>query len=509
MAFQRISSPLFSILPRPQSAFATRAWDQPGAAHQPGVLQAMPESRPERIELAEGCHHSFADVPVHAPGSASLPDRLKTGIEHLAGLPMDDVVVHRNSSVPQRLQALAFAKGTDIHLASGQEHHLPHEAWHVVQQKQGRVRAPEISQQDGTSINDDPGLEREADQMGARALHGTIAEGSRKPSLSPAPLSAATAVTQCKKKVPTGFGDFETTEFDTATDPDGRKGVNITLQFNPDESKVDAMKIALVQAIKTTTPGGADIALGPTQAARMVPSGKAGAGYAIDQVETTNNPIYYNTKNLGTTEELKDTPLLPQSSSPDKVLTKANYELGYCYKEKPSDKDKKKHSAMLYDKPRSGKKKGNSQTFETAALAIDGADKGKYYGSVKWGFKMEGTDAAPTVSESDIDLASTKGRPSDNFIEPAKLWNLGKTQGTLQVKTSPDVTVKKVGTADTVTLKQGTKLKQVAGLLFGGETPAIRAEVLKDDGTSTGITVDIKTSDVEDLGGSPNKKLPV
>ena len=29
--------------------------------------------------------------------------------------------------------ALAYAQGSDIHLAPGQEQHLPHEAWHVVQ----------------------------------------------------------------------------------------------------------------------------------------------------------------------------------------------------------------------------------------------------------------------------------------------------------------------------------------------------------------------------------------
>ena len=34
----------------------------------------------------------------------------------------------------------AFTRGSDIHLAPHQEHQLPHEAWHVVQQKQGRVR---------------------------------------------------------------------------------------------------------------------------------------------------------------------------------------------------------------------------------------------------------------------------------------------------------------------------------------------------------------------------------
>jgi len=48
--------------------------------------------------------------------------------------------VHYNSDKPAQLQAHAYAQGTDIHLASGQEKHLPHEAWHVVQQKQGRVK---------------------------------------------------------------------------------------------------------------------------------------------------------------------------------------------------------------------------------------------------------------------------------------------------------------------------------------------------------------------------------
>jgi hypothetical protein len=66
-----------------------------------------------------------------------LPDNLKTGMENLSGMSLDDVKVHRNSDKPAQLQAHAFAQGTDIHLASGQEKHLPHEAWHVVQQKQG------------------------------------------------------------------------------------------------------------------------------------------------------------------------------------------------------------------------------------------------------------------------------------------------------------------------------------------------------------------------------------
>jgi hypothetical protein len=100
--------------------------------------------------------------------TTGLPDNLKSGIENLSGHSMDDVKVHYNSSKPAQLNAHAYAQGTTIHLASGQEKHLPHEAWHVVQQKQGRVK-PTL-QMKGQYINDNRSLESEADRMGARAI---------------------------------------------------------------------------------------------------------------------------------------------------------------------------------------------------------------------------------------------------------------------------------------------------------------------------------------------------
>jgi len=98
-----------------------------------------------------------------------LPNNLKTGIENLSGYAMDDVRVHYNSNKPAQLNAHAYAQGTTIHLGPGQEKHLPHEAWHVVQQKQGRVK-PTTQLKSKVDINDDPTLEKEADVMGAKAL---------------------------------------------------------------------------------------------------------------------------------------------------------------------------------------------------------------------------------------------------------------------------------------------------------------------------------------------------
>ncbi|MDO5971305.1 DUF4157 domain-containing protein [Flavivirga aquimarina] len=110
--------------------------------------------------------------------NTGLPNNLKTGIENLSGYSMDDVKVHYNSNKPTQLQAHAYAQGTDIHLASGQEKHLPHEAWHVVQQKQGRVK-PTMQLKGKVNINNDMALEKEADVMGDKALKANNKLGSK------------------------------------------------------------------------------------------------------------------------------------------------------------------------------------------------------------------------------------------------------------------------------------------------------------------------------------------
>jgi hypothetical protein len=106
---------------------------------------------------------------VEKSNNTGLPHHLKTGIESLSGMSMDHVNVNYNSAKPAQLNAHAYAQGSEIHLAPGQERHLPHEAWHVVQQAQGRV-APTLQMKQGVAINDNAGLEQEADVMGAKAL---------------------------------------------------------------------------------------------------------------------------------------------------------------------------------------------------------------------------------------------------------------------------------------------------------------------------------------------------
>ena len=46
--------------------------------------------------------------------------------------------VHMNAQRPAALQQHAYAQGGAVHLGTGQQQHLGHEASHVVQQRQGR-----------------------------------------------------------------------------------------------------------------------------------------------------------------------------------------------------------------------------------------------------------------------------------------------------------------------------------------------------------------------------------
>jgi hypothetical protein len=118
----------------------------------------------------------------HDPGG--LPAQLRSGIEQLSGISLSGAKVHYNSTQPAQFKAHAYAQGSEIHLATGQEKHLPHEAWHLVQQRQGRVQP--TTQLKGTGINDDSDLENEADQMGAEALSAGINISDSKDQSSPA-----------------------------------------------------------------------------------------------------------------------------------------------------------------------------------------------------------------------------------------------------------------------------------------------------------------------------------
>jgi hypothetical protein len=145
------------------------------------------------LAFANGKGHSLSPPVQRKPNNTGLPDQLKEGVESLSGQSMDDVNVHYNSAKPAQLNAHAFAQGADIHVGAGQEKHLPHEAWHVVQQKQGRVK-PTMTISD-VAVNDDALLESEADQMG-KVVAQRVRIDDRFPKLKLSTNQSSTRISQ-------------------------------------------------------------------------------------------------------------------------------------------------------------------------------------------------------------------------------------------------------------------------------------------------------------------------
>jgi hypothetical protein len=179
---------------------------------------------------APGPGVAFADLPIHAPAGpadrasapranrSGLPDRLKNGVEALSGVSLDGVKVHYNSPHPARLEAFAYARGREIHLGPGQERHLPHEAWHLVQQAQGRVR-PTMQMKGGIAVSEQADLEHEADEMGVKA-EGAAAVPPAMPRLTaPARTSPVQRAKKKKKALKPNKGKAHKSVYSQAKDP--------------------------------------------------------------------------------------------------------------------------------------------------------------------------------------------------------------------------------------------------------------------------------------------------
>lgn len=113
--------------------------------------------------------HSLDEEESTEQNTTGLPDDLKSGLEALSGISLDDIKVYYNSPLPAKYGLAAFAEKNNIYIAPGQKKHLAHEAWHVIQQKQGRVKA-DTKMDDGLKFNKDQSLEEEATNKGNEAL---------------------------------------------------------------------------------------------------------------------------------------------------------------------------------------------------------------------------------------------------------------------------------------------------------------------------------------------------
>lgn len=108
-------------------------------------------------------------------GPAAMPQGVQAKMEQNLSADFSDVSIHQNSSKATSLGAYAYTQGNDVHFAPGQfdpmsskgQELIGHELAHVMQQRDGKVKP--TTQAKGLPVNDDEGLETEADQLGAKA----------------------------------------------------------------------------------------------------------------------------------------------------------------------------------------------------------------------------------------------------------------------------------------------------------------------------------------------------
>lgn len=224
-----------------------------GPAAAPAQLQGDAEQQLLGEVPATAAAAQRAEAGEDVPNLTGMPSRLKSGIEALSGMDMSDVRVHRNSDKPAQLNALAYAQGNDIHLGPGQDRHLGHEAWHVVQQRQGRVTT--TMQMAGFGVNDEAELEREADLMGGKAEAGPVQSPENGKTQGPALASRQIHLDGGPvqmKPVEVAGGVF--TDIIYAADNElevGQKktGAKMKLEFEP-RADLKAERVSLVQTVK-------------------------------------------------------------------------------------------------------------------------------------------------------------------------------------------------------------------------------------------------------------------
>lgn len=96
--------------------------------------------------------------------NTDLLGHIRYSMGNISGILLDDVKVRRNSNKPVQLNAYTCTEGRNIDIAPGQEKHLAHEAWHVDQQKQGRVNTA-VQLFDKKHLNTDKNLDEEVDRV--------------------------------------------------------------------------------------------------------------------------------------------------------------------------------------------------------------------------------------------------------------------------------------------------------------------------------------------------------
>ena len=144
----------------------------------PGKRATADGIPPRPVQRKASGHAASGEVRGEAGPGIPLPEEVRRKMERAFGTDFSEVRIHPADEAATAVGARAFTRGADIHFAPGEYDPaspmglelLGHELAHVVQQAQGRV-AP-TGERGGMPAADDSWLEREADELGARAARG-------------------------------------------------------------------------------------------------------------------------------------------------------------------------------------------------------------------------------------------------------------------------------------------------------------------------------------------------
>lgn len=313
-----------------------------------------------------------------------LDPRVRGRVEDASGADLRDVRVHSgpaSSAAAQFLDARAFTAGTDIylgaHTAHDRERLLTHEAVHAVQQ--GMRPTPVVGGMPVSSPHDASEGEAHDFAFGARVE----------------PHVQRDLITN--HKVQNGRWDLELIR---ASDPNGKHGLQGTVQFTPFENARDSTRIRLTQAVRVQTlpkktdykhlPDDEDLNRMRTRKARGVT-----AGFFID----------HDPDDVAPRQNATDLPVVPYYGryAPNRRRSQDGSKDGNTIEH-----------ASLFDFP--GASFNSRFTFETVATD---SDTGYHYSAVKWGFDV--IDAAKGVVGREH--SSALDAPTKTFHAALKTFN--------------------------------------------------------------------------------------
>jgi hypothetical protein len=175
---------------------------------------------------------------------------------------------------------------------------------------------------------------------------------------------------------------------------------------------VNATKIGFVQTAKTFK-NGEPHPLSPEIEKRMIPKPEAGAGVHIDT--RTRTPL----------SGMKDPAQGRELSASEESLSPSTHYATFGWRYTDEHNVLRKNEAWMFDRPEFpiGEEDEAEMTFETAAVAVDGVQKGAYYGSASWGWKRESRKKPQKLPFA----PASEFSPGPDFLEAARLWNIATT----------------------------------------------------------------------------------